>query len=111
MNTTLILAGTVCMGVITFLLRAFPTLVPKAWLRSRLLSALNFALPISVMVVLILASLSLSLKADTFAWPRLSAEVLALATVLLTYVFWRNVFISVIVGVASLNGFIWLLGA
>ncbi|MBP6117624.1 MAG: AzlD domain-containing protein [Neisseriaceae bacterium] len=109
MNTTLILAGTVCMGVITFLLRAFPTLVPKAWLRSRLLSALNFALPISVMVVLILASLSL--KADTFAWPRLSAEVLALATVLLTYVFWRNVFISVIVGVASLNGFIWLLGA
>ncbi|MBP6346505.1 MAG: AzlD domain-containing protein [Neisseriaceae bacterium] len=109
MNTTLILAGTVCMGVITFLLRAFPTLVPKPWLDSRVLRALNFALPISVMVVLILASLSLS--EAKFSLPRLSAEVLALGAVLLTYVFWRNVFVSVIVGVASLNGLIWLLGA
>lgn len=109
MNTALIMAATLCMGVITFLLRAFPTLVPKAWLQSRMLTALNFALPISVMVVLILASLSL--QTAGFALPRLGAEVLALATVLLTYVFWRNVFVSVIIGVASLNGFIWLLGA
>lgn len=109
MNTALILASTVCMGIITFFLRAFPTLVPKSWLRSRVLTALNFALPISVMVVLILASLSL--QTAGFALPRLGAEVLALATVLLTYVFWRNVFVSVIIGVAALNGFIWLLGA
>lgn len=106
MTISTLIASIIAMGVITFILRAFPTFVPKRILDSHLLRYLNYALPLSVMAVLIIHSMEI----DFFA-PDLSAiiaKILALLLVLASYGCWRNVFLSVIVGVAALNGFLYL---
>lgn len=101
------LLAVLSMGAVTFLLRAAPVLLPRVWLKSVLLHALNFALPLSVMVLLILASLSLD---QAISQPRqLLAEILALVCVWFSYRRWRNVLVSMITGVAALNGWLWLL--
>lgn len=105
--TPLLLIGIVLMGVITLILRAFPTLVPQRLLRQRWLLALNFALPMAVMTILIMASLNLF--TEQFTTIRLSAEIIALVFVLLSYIRWRNVFISLAVGIGSLNALLSLL--
>ena len=74
-----------------------------------MLHALNFALPLSVMTLLILASLSLNKAAAQPLY--LAAEILALLCVWLSYRQWRNVLVSMIIGVAALNGWLWVLGA
>lgn len=95
------------MGAVTFALRAAPLFLPKIWMQSALLKALNFALPLCVMTLLILASLKLD---AAFSQPRyLLAEVLSLLLVLASYMRWRNVLVSMVVGVAALNGWLWLL--
>lgn len=105
--TPLLLLGIVLMGIVTLILRAFPTLVPQRLLRQRWLLALNFALPMAVMSILILASLNLF--TENFSTTRLIAEVIALVFVLLSYIRWRNVFISLAVGIGSLNLLLTLL--
>ncbi len=104
-NSTFVIA-TLCMGLVTFILRAAPTVVPKRWLQSVLLKALNQALPLCVMIILILASIPLNSENENFV--PLLAQVLALILVLLSYMKFRNVLIAMIVGVASLNGILWL---
>lgn len=52
------------MGVVTFALRAAPLVLPKAWMQSALLQALNFALPLCVMTLLVLSGLALNEAAD-----------------------------------------------
>ncbi|MGL4667526.1 MAG: AzlD domain-containing protein, partial [Saezia sp.] len=76
------------MGAITFFLRAFPVLVPRKLLESRYLKALNIAFPISVMTLLILASLGLKLEAPNLI--DLSAKLLSLAIVFLSYHYFKN---------------------
>lgn len=94
------------MGAVTFAIRAAPLFLPKIWLQSALLKALNFALPLCVMTLLILASLQLK---QALVQPLyLLAEVLALLLVLASYMRWRNVLVSMVVGVAALNGWLWL---
>ena len=105
--TPLLLIGIVLMGIITLILRAFPTLVPQRLLRQRWLLALNFALPMAVMTILIMASLNLF--SEQFTATRLTAEVIALVFVLLSYIRWNNVFISLAVGIGSLHGLLILL--
>lgn len=97
------------MCIITFTLRAFPVLVPRKVLESRYLKSLNIAFPISVMTLLILASMGISLEAPN--WISLTSKTLALGLVFLSYHFIRNAFLSIIVGVASLNGILYLFGA
>lgn len=107
MTMTAVIISIFIMGLITFLLRAFPTFVPKRLLDSHLLRALNYALPLSVMTVLIIHSMGID-----FSHPDLLsifAKLLALLMVLFSYIIWRNVFLSVIVGVAALNGFLYIL--
>ncbi len=96
------LVSVLAMGLITFLLRAAPTMLPKIWLKSTLLNALNFALPLCVMTLLVLTGLhwQTPLNAENGL---LAAQVSALMLVLVSYRYWRNVFISMIVGVAALN--------
>ncbi len=106
MSTVTILIAIFSMGLITFILRALPTIVPKEWLDSFLLKLLNFALPMSVMMVLILNSISIDFNDLNLL--RIGAEIGALLIVLGSYLAWRNVFLSVILGVASLNGFLAL---
>lgn len=105
--TPLLLVGIILMGGITLILRAFPTLVPQRLLRQRWLLALNFALPMAVMTILIMASLNLF--TEQFTMTRLSAEIIALVFVLLSYIRWHNVFISLAVGIGSLNAILLLL--
>lgn len=105
--TPLLLIGIILMGGITLILRAFPTLVPQRLLRQRWLLALNFALPMAVMTILIMASLNLF--TEQFTMTRLSAEIIALVFVLLSYIRWHNVFISLAVGIGSLNAILLLL--
>ncbi len=106
MTMTAILVGIILMGVITFMLRAFPTFVPKRLLDSHLLRYLNYALPLSVMTVLIVHSMEINFSNPDFIG--IISKLAALLLVLLSYIWWRNVFLSVIVGVAALNGFLYL---
>lgn len=102
----LAIASIIVMTVITFTLRAFPLIVPKRILTSRYLKSLNVAFPISVMMLLVLDSLGVDIHA--FVPADIICKLLALVVVFFSYYFWRNVFMSIIVGVAALNLFLWL---
>lgn len=112
-----LVAATFAMALVTFLTRLTPIILPKRLLDAPLLLAVNKALPLSVMTLLILTSLhwqqpkampnamivSLGLS------PLLVAEILALLVVLLSYHWKKQLLLSMLVGIASLNGFLWLL--
>ena len=112
-----LIAATFAMALVTFLTRLTPIILPKRLLDAPLLLAVNKALPLSVMTLLILTSLhwqqpkampnamivSLGLS------PLLVAEILALVVVLLSYHWKKQLLLSMLVGIASLNGFLWVL--
>jgi branched-subunit amino acid transport protein AzlD len=112
-----LVAATFAMALVTFLTRLTPIILPKRLLDAPLLLAVNKALPLSVMTLLILTSLhwqqpkpmpnamSMSLGLS----PLLVAEILALVVVLLSYHWKKQLLLSMLVGIASLNGFLWLL--
>lgn len=106
MTITALLISIVAMGVITLVLRAFPTFVPRRILNSHLLRYLNYALPLSVMTVLIVHSMGINY--ENFETTMILSKVGALLLVLLSYIWIKNVFLSVIIGVASLNGLLYL---
>ena len=108
MSNTVFLIALACMSAITFVLRAAPTLLPRKWLESPWLNALNFALPLSVMMVLILAALPLQSAVVEQNWRELVAQVLALLLVLMVYARWRNVLVAMVTGVAVLNLLLYL---
>lgn len=110
-----LIAATFAMALVTFFTRLTPIILPKRLLDAPLLLAVNKALPLSVMTLLILTSLhwqqpkpmpnamivSLGLS------PLLVAEILALLLVLLSYHWKKQLLLSMLVGIASLNGFLW----
>ena len=106
-----LVAATFAMALVTFLTRLTPIILPKRLLDAPLLLAVNKALPLSVMTLLILTSLhwqhpepiSMSLSLS----PLLVAEILALLVVLLSYHWKKQLLLSMLVGIASLNGFLW----
>ena len=110
-----LVAATFAMALVTFLTRLTPIILPKRLLDAPLLLAVNKALPLSVMTLLILTSLhwqqpkpmpnamSMSLGLS----PLLVAEILALIVVLLSYHWKKQLLLSMLVGIASLNGFLW----
>ena len=110
-----LIAATFAMALVTFLTRLTPLILPKRLLDAPLLLAVNKALPLSVMTLLILTSLhwqqpkplpnamSMSLGLS----PLLVAEILALLVVLLSYHWKKQLLLSMLVGIASLNGFLW----
>ena len=113
-----LIAATFAMALVTLLTRITPIILPKRLLDAPLLLAVNKALPLSVMTLLILTSLhwqqqpkpmpngmSMSLGLS----PLLVAEILALLVVLLSYHWKKQLMLSMLVGIASLNGFLWLL--
>ena len=108
MSNTVFLIALACMSAITFVLRAAPTLLPRKWLESPWLNALNFALPLSVMMVLILAALPLQGAILEQNWRELAAQILALLLVLLVYARWRNVLVAMVTGVGVLNLLLYL---
>lgn len=108
MSHTLFLIALAAMSTITFFLRAAPTLLPRKWLESPWLNALNFALPLSVMTVLILAALPFKAAITDGNIALLLAQLGALVLVLLVYMRWRNVLVAMVVGVAAVNALLFL---
>lgn len=112
-----LVAATFAMALVTLLTRLTPIILPKRLLDAPLLLAVNKALPLSVMTLLILTSLhwqqpkpmSMSMSMSLGLSPLLVAEILALLVVLLSYHWKKQLLLSMLVGIASLNGFLWLL--
>lgn len=112
-----LVAATFAMALVTLLTRLTPIILPKRLLDVPLLLAVNKALPLSVMTLLILTSLHWqqpkampnAMNISLGLSPLLVAEILALLVVLLSYHWKKQLLLSMLVGIASLNGFLWLL--
>lgn len=112
-----LVAATFAMALVTFLTRLTPIILPKRLLDAPLLLAVNKALPLSVMTLLILTSLHWqqpkpmpnAMSVSLGLSPLLVAEILALVVVLLSYHWKKQLLLSMLVGIASLNGFLWVL--
>jgi len=105
-----LVAATFAMALVTLLTRLTPIILPKRLLDAPLLLAVNKALPLSVMTLLILTSLHWQPKPMSMGLglsPLLVAEILALIVVLLSYHWKKQLLLSMLVGIASLNGFLW----
>ncbi|MFO1383881.1 MAG: AzlD domain-containing protein [Moraxella sp.] len=112
-----LVAAIFTMALVTFLTRLTPIILPKRLLDAPLLLAVNKALPLSVMTLLILTSLHWqqpkpmpnAMSVSLGLSPLLVAEILALLVVLLSYHWKKQLLLSMLVGIASLNGFLWVL--
>ena len=114
MSSSYLIFATFAMAAVTFITRALPALIPKKLLDTPWLHRLNESLPLSVMVLLILTSLSyqgLSEHAglNSAEVHLLMAQIGALLLVLFIYHLSRQLLVSMIVGIAAINGFLWLL--
>ena len=114
MSSSYLIFATFAMAAVTFITRALPALIPKKLLDTPWLHRLNESLPLSVMVLLILTSLSyqgLSEHAglNSAEVHLLMAQIGALLSVLFVYHLSRQLLVSMIVGIAAINGFLWLL--
>ncbi|WP_201532753.1 AzlD domain-containing protein [Psychrobacter ciconiae] len=111
MTSNYLIAATMAMAAVTFLTRATPALIPKKLLDTPWLHRLNESLPLSVLTLLILTSLSYQGLTPSFSNPKaqlLAAQIIALLLVLLVYHLSRQLLVSMVVGIAALNGVLWL---
>ena len=113
MTNSYLIFATFAMAAVTFVTRALPALIPKKILDTPWLHRLNESLPLSVMVLLILTSLSYqSMPANTVLSSAklhlLMAQIGALFLVLFVYHLSRQLLVSMIVGIAAINGLFWL---
>lgn len=116
MTSSYLLMATFAMAAVTFVTRALPALIPKKLLNTPWLHSLNESLPLSVMVLLILTSLSYQGLSQSIALnsPELHlllAQIGALLLVLFVYHISRQLLVSMVVGIAAINGFLWLFDA
>lgn len=114
MTSSYLIAATLAMAGVTFITRAIPALIPQKLLDKPWLHRLNESLPLSVLVLLILTSLSyqnitLVTGINSAELHLLVAQIGALLLVLLIYHVSRQLLISMIVGIAAVNGLLWLL--
>lgn len=92
----------------TQICRFIPLILPKAVISHPILQKLNRILPLIIMILLVLTSLSLP-KAG-MGYTLFLAQIFALITVILSYHWFKNILISVSLGVLNVNLLIWLLG-
>ena len=114
MTSSYLILATFAMAGVTFITRAIPALIPQQLLDTPWLHRLNESLPLSVLVLLILTSLSykeLSITTGLTSpeFHLLLAQLGALALVLFIYHISRQLLVSMIVGIAALNGLLWAL--
>ena len=110
-NPIYLLSAIFAMAGVTLLTRLTPIILPKRLLDAPLLLAVNKALPLSVMTLLILTSLHWQQGNQNMTLsPLLVAEILALIVVMISYHWKKHLLLSMIVGIASINGFLWILG-
>lgn len=110
MSAQYLILATLGMALVTFATRITPIVLPKRLLESSTFLAVNKGLPLAVMTLLIVSGLTWSDPHASFRLsPLLISEILALIVVLISYHVWRQLLVSMIIGIASLNGFLWLL--
>lgn len=113
MSSSYLIFATLAMAAVTFVIRALPALIPKKLLDTPWLHRLNESLPLSVMVLLILTSLSFQYLSaatgiDSAELQLLMAQIGALILVLFIYHISRQLLVSMVVGIAAINGLLWL---
>ena len=116
MTSSYLIIATFAMATVTFVTRALPALIPKKLLDTPWLHRLNESLPLSVMVLLILTSLSYqglseNIGLNSAELHLLMAQIGALLLVLFVYHISRQLLVSMVVGIAAINGFLWLLAS
>lgn len=114
MTSSYLIMATLAMAAVTFITRALPALIPKKLLDTPWLHRLNESLPLAVMVLLILTSLSYQDISLATRWHNtelhlLMSQVGTLLLVLFVYHISRQLLVSMVVGIAALNGLLWLL--
>lgn len=113
MTSSYLIIATLAMAAVTFVTRAVPALIPQRLLDKPWLHRLNESLPLSVLALLIFTSLayqnvSFATGLNTPQWRLLFAQLGALSSVLLIYHYSKQLLVSMIVGIAALNGLLWL---
>lgn len=116
MTNRYLIYATLAMALVTFIIRAIPALIPSRYLDTPWLHRLNERLPLTVLVLLIVTSLSYQgiladwqLVTDHDNVPMLLAQLAAITIVLVVYHFSRQLLISMIAGIAVLNALLWWL--
>ncbi len=117
MSSSYLILATLVMAGVTFVTRAVPALIPKKILDKPWLHRLNEKLPLAVMVLLILVSLTYP-NSDTITnlfnlkdanTQLFVAQVVTLFTVLALYHLTRQLLICMILGIAILNALLWFI--
>lgn len=113
MTSSYLIVAIFAMAGVTFITRAIPALIPQKLLDRPWLHRLNESLPLSVLVLLVLTSLAyqdigLTTGLGNAELHLLLAQIGALALVLLIYHVSRQLLVSMVVGIAALNGLLWM---
>lgn len=108
-NSIYLVSAIAAMAGVTLLTRCLPTLLPRRLLDAPLLIAVNKALPLSVMTLLIMTSLPWQQRQQLVTLsPLLVAEILALVVVLFSYHLKKQLLLSMLIGIISVNGLLWV---
>lgn len=105
LNDILIMFVALILG--TQLCRFLPEFLPKKVLSSPILQKLNKTLPLVIMLLLLLTSLTFPKNGEGFNL--ILAQILALMGVLGSYIWLKNTFLSVALGILGVNVFLLVL--
>lgn len=107
METQNIIYMLIALALGTQLCRFLPLFLPKTVLSSPILQKLNKMLPLVIMVLLVLTSLSL--PKSNGGYTLFIAQIIALVGVVASYAWLRNVLFSVGIGILGFNLFLYIL--
>ncbi|QIW15115.1 branched-chain amino acid transport [Pasteurellaceae bacterium RH1A] len=107
MDTLDIIAMLLALALGTQLCRFLPLVLPQAVVSHPILAKLNRTLPLVILLLLVLTSLSFP-QVDE-GYQLLIAQVLSLGLVVASYRWLGNVLLSVALGIGGMNGLLWLL--
>ncbi|MGX2948278.1 AzlD domain-containing protein [Frederiksenia canicola] len=92
----------------TQLPRFIPQVLPKTLLAHPILQKPNKMLPLVIMLLLVLTSLSL--PTATHDYSRFFAQIVSLVAVVLSYKWLNNILLSVALGILNVNLLLWIIG-
>lgn len=106
LNDILIMFVALVLG--TQICRFLPEFLPKKVLSSPILQKLNKMLPLVIMLLLLLTSVTFPQNGESMNL--FFAQILALVCVLASYIWLKNTFLSVALGILGVNVFLSILG-
>lgn len=89
----------------TQLCRFIPLMLHKSALTHPILQKLNKILPLVIMILLVLTSLNLPKNSE--GYPLFFAQIGALALVIMSYKWLKNILLSVGLGIVGINLLLW----